>query len=292
MTANAKIYFTEDKTVFDYAAWECIWATTFDEPPSNNTTAPLWLAKNLPDGSHGIFALSDEEVVGFISVFTDDVLHAWVADIAVHTDHQRNGIGTALLHRANEKFSHLSMQMHAVQAPAHALCRKTGFVEAEDLVPCARKGTKKDKWQADALGKRGLRLHQDLSVVDKDALQGLLHGSGYPDQAAVIDNADGLAKFSGSLASNFLVLDADEPVAFARVISNRSNAAWLSEMCVHKNRRGHGIGKALLNDVNRAFSSQAFYLAAPLSIAPFFEGQGLTSKSNWVKVFQRGPAVG
>ncbi len=182
--------------------------------------------------------------------------------------------------------------MHAVQAPAYALCRKTGFIEAEDLVPCARKGTEKDKWQADALGKLGLRLHQDVSAVDKAALQGLLRESGYPDQVVVIDTPDGLAKFFGPLASVFLVLDADQPVAFARVISNRSNAAWLSEMCVHKDRRGRGIGKALLNDVNRAFSSQAFYLAAPLSIAPFFEGQGLTSKSKWVKVFQRGPVEG
>ncbi len=109
MTANAKIYFTEDKTVFDYAAWERIWATAFDEPPSNNTTAPSWVAKNLPDGSHGIFALSDDEVVGFVSIFTDAVLFAWITDIAVHADHQRNGIGTALLCRANEKFSHLSI---------------------------------------------------------------------------------------------------------------------------------------------------------------------------------------
>lgn len=289
MTFATPISFTEDKTVFDYAAWDRIWAGAFDDAPSQNTDAPLWVSKNLPDGSHGIFALADDEVVGFVSVFTDDILHAWIADIAVHSDHQRTGIGKELLRCVTEKFGHLSIKIHAVQEPAQSLCAKAGLTHRTDLTPCARKGAEQGTWQADALAEMGLSVSNDIAPGHKTKVQELLTGAGFQSASAALDASGGLEKFLGYLVTAFLVLDGDEPVAFARVISNNSNAAWLSELCVREDRRCEGIGTALLNDVNRTFASQALYLAAPSSTVAFFEGQEMPPKTKWVKIFHMVP---
>ena len=63
------------------------------------------------------------QLVGLVRVVGDDATIAWVQDLLVHPDHQRQGVGTALLRAALERF--------ARARPGR--CSPTGFAHVRQL---------------------------------------------------------------------------------------------------------------------------------------------------------------
>lgn len=144
-------------------------------------------------------------------------------------------------------------------------------------------------WVKAALAKLGYTLSQDVAAADMSALRELLRRSDFQAEADVLSSPALSDRFFGPLVTAFFVHDQAELMGFARVLTNQANTTWLSEICVHPAWRGHSIGAALLNDVNRACSTQAFYTAAPHHVVPFFEKGHVTRKDRWVKIFERLP---
>jgi len=57
-------------------------------------------------GIHGEFAFAQDRLVGLARIFSDGVASSWVAELCVHPEWQRVGIGRALLTSAQQRFAH------------------------------------------------------------------------------------------------------------------------------------------------------------------------------------------
>lgn len=71
------------------------------------TDYPEKVAKLLPGSLWHLAALDDEKLVGIIRVVGDDSSILYIQDICVDPDYQRQGIGTALVGRTLNHFSHI-----------------------------------------------------------------------------------------------------------------------------------------------------------------------------------------
>lgn len=73
-------------------------------------------------------------LVGLVRVISDDVSIAWLQDILVHPDHQRAGIGRALVDRAIARFQHVrSIALMTDDEPRqHSFYQALGFTELRE----------------------------------------------------------------------------------------------------------------------------------------------------------------
>lgn len=76
---------------------------------------------------------SDGRLVGFVRVLTDASYNAFVADLAVHPDHQGQGIGTRLMERALEADPQVKYILHA-PADSAGFYRRFGFEPTAAMV--------------------------------------------------------------------------------------------------------------------------------------------------------------
>lgn len=90
------------------------------------------------DGVFGAFAESQEcEPVGFVRAFSDGLTKSYVAEICVHPQWQRKGIGRALVDRMVHRFSHTAVYTEAFPE-AVSLFEACGIVRDPGLVGCSR----------------------------------------------------------------------------------------------------------------------------------------------------------
>lgn len=68
---------------------------------------PEKMAKLLPNSLWYLAAYDDDRLVGLIRAIGDDASIAYIQDILVHPDYQRQGIGRTLVDRALKRFDHL-----------------------------------------------------------------------------------------------------------------------------------------------------------------------------------------
>ena len=93
-------------------------------------------------GVYGFFAYAENRLVGMTRVFSDDQSCAWIAEICVHPDWQRRGVGSALVDRANKRFSHTALYCEALDDSVEFLI-KVGIKPKAKLVACSRAPLKK-----------------------------------------------------------------------------------------------------------------------------------------------------
>lgn len=76
-----------------------------------------------------------DALVGLVRVVSDDASIAWLQDILVHPDHQRGGLGRALMQAALTRFSHVTrMCLMTDGTPAQrGFYTAYGFVDTDDL---------------------------------------------------------------------------------------------------------------------------------------------------------------
>ena len=74
---------------------------------------PDRVRRMLEQAQHLVVARADGgELVGLVRVLTDFAFNAFVADLAVHPDHQRRGIGAELVRRAVEPYPGVKFVVH------------------------------------------------------------------------------------------------------------------------------------------------------------------------------------
>ena len=56
---------------------------------------------------------SADELIGYVSAFSDNVFTTMIGELLVHPDYQRRGIGTALLKKVELRYPGIPMQAHS-----------------------------------------------------------------------------------------------------------------------------------------------------------------------------------
>lgn len=100
------------------------------------TRDPQSLAEAVANSTHVVSARFQGALVGLARCVSDDVSIVYLQDVLVHPDHQRQGIGRALLDRCLERFAHVRQKVlltddHPHQ---HRLYRAAGFTDVNDHV--------------------------------------------------------------------------------------------------------------------------------------------------------------
>mgnify|MGYP001586356492 CR=1 FL=1 len=104
---------------------------------------PNLIEKMFCQGVYGFFAYAEKRLVGMTRVFSDDQSCAWIAEICVHPDWQRRGIGHALVDQVNRRFSHTALYCEALNDSVDFLI-KMGIKPKAKLVACSRAPLKKN----------------------------------------------------------------------------------------------------------------------------------------------------
>ncbi|MCF6323225.1 MAG: GNAT family N-acetyltransferase [Gammaproteobacteria bacterium] len=55
-----------------------------------------------------------DELIGYVSAFSDGVFITMIGDLLVHADYQRRGIGTALLKSVERRYPGIPIQVHSL----------------------------------------------------------------------------------------------------------------------------------------------------------------------------------
>ncbi|TSB46521.1 GNAT family N-acetyltransferase [Alkalicoccobacillus porphyridii] len=105
--------------------------TEFPNPPSPTTHLKL-----LHNSSYIILAIdaSTQQVVGFITAISDNVLSAYIPLLEVLPDYQGKGIGTELLKQLLSQLSHLYMIDLLCDAPLQAYYQRFGLQPAPAMM--------------------------------------------------------------------------------------------------------------------------------------------------------------
>lgn len=267
---------SEDKSNFGLAEHDAIWASILADHPVSDQDDPAFGRVTMPEGIQGFFAREGRETVGYMSVFSDQVSCAWGVDFAVRADRQRQGIGRRLLRAALNQFGHLPFQVHAIKIAGERACESEGVSPIKGVIACAREGVRHSQWPRSAIQALGLRQSLNPAGVASGALSKLLKEGGFLEAADAVARAGtSEALFKTPNSFGHFVFESDELVGFARVNSNRLHWAWLSELVVRPDRRGIGIGRALIAETNNRFLNQCFYAAVPSHLAEMFHRHGV-----------------
>ncbi|MGQ0811264.1 MAG: GNAT family N-acetyltransferase [Nitrospiraceae bacterium] len=96
------------------------------------------LEKMVKGCSYFVIAYETHNLLGYARAFTDDIVVTWIAEILVHPERRRQGIGTRIMQELLRVTGHTAIY-------AEAFVGTAGFLEAFDitkkskLVACSRK---------------------------------------------------------------------------------------------------------------------------------------------------------
>lgn len=90
-------------------------------------------------GIYGVFAFAGDggPLVGMARVMSDNQICTWVAEVCVHPDWQRKGIGGTLVTRIIDRFGHTAIFLEAF-ANQSGFFAKRGLTPKPRLVACSR----------------------------------------------------------------------------------------------------------------------------------------------------------
>ena len=96
------------------------------------------LSQSFGEGIHGIFAFAQDQLVGLARVMSDGSTTTWIAELCVHPDWQRKGIGTALLKTVLYHFRNTTVYAETFK-PYAEMFASCGIRPRPMLVACSRK---------------------------------------------------------------------------------------------------------------------------------------------------------
>jgi ribosomal protein S18 acetylase RimI-like enzyme len=108
-------------------------AYLFQEVGFARRNDPAYLQAAIDGARWVVSAWRGEELVGFARAISDGVSNAYVSTVAVRPDHQRRGIGRALMERLLAGRATVKFVLHTRPAGA-GLYRSFGFVDATEML--------------------------------------------------------------------------------------------------------------------------------------------------------------
>ena len=85
-------------------------------------------------GAIAVGAWREDELVGFARAVTDGLFRAYLEDVAVHSDHRRQGIGSRLVSRLLRELGDIDLTSLFCQPDLVAFYEKLGFRPTRQIV--------------------------------------------------------------------------------------------------------------------------------------------------------------
>lgn len=96
------------------------------------------IARMFGPGSHGFFGLTpDGDLAGLIRVLSDDYSVTWLAELTVHPDWQKRGLGAALIRAVIGRFGHTAIYSWGLPGQ-DGFFKKSGIFPKAHLLSCSR----------------------------------------------------------------------------------------------------------------------------------------------------------
>lgn len=95
------------------------------------------LEKMIKGCSHFVVAHEANNLLGYARAFTDDIVVTWIAEILVHPDRRRQGIGTRMMNELLRVTSHTAVYAEAF-AGMEGFLESFGITKKSKLVACSR----------------------------------------------------------------------------------------------------------------------------------------------------------
>lgn len=230
------------------------------------------IANMFSSGAFGLFAFSEDELIGAARLFSDDFTVSWLAEICVTPTWQRKGIGRLLVDQINQRFGKTALY-------CDSLTENVEFFRANGIKP---------KIKLSAC--RRLPDTKDLVVVDVGQID--FHDAPMRCKAAEFDDVSDSVGFGISYKGMprdevFRRLFGDgvygcfsedqngQLVGFVRAFSDGLTKCYLAEVCVHPDWQRKRIGRSLIARMVRKFPTVIVYTEAFPDALRVFEGCGV-----------------
>ncbi len=98
---------------------------------------PAALAASVARSTYVVTARSEGRLIGLARGLSDDFSVFYLQDLLVHPDHQRRGIGRALLKRCVERFAHVRQKVLLTddEPHQHQLYESAGYRDVTEIRP-------------------------------------------------------------------------------------------------------------------------------------------------------------
>lgn len=107
------------------------------------TSDPDLLSSMFGKGVYGIFVVLEskpERVIGCARVLSDNVCTSWLAEVCVHPDFQKQGLGRLLIEEALDQFGHTAIYSEVFESQV-SFFSSLGIRAKKKLVAVGRKAT-------------------------------------------------------------------------------------------------------------------------------------------------------
>lgn len=132
----------------------------------------------------------------------------------------------------------------------------------------------------------------DVTRIPESSLLGLMKEAVQGDESGwnfTQRNAGHVEAMFGPGMTGFFAMSGGDVVGMARVLSDDFLCSWLAEICVHRDWRGRGIGRQLVEKVRHRFGHTATYVHTPISQLDFFLKCGLLRKKKLIATYDYHP---
>ncbi len=103
------MHITNDESKVDFVSFDAVYPSVGFHRGTSITYPDDYIEKNFGPGVFGFFAFHENELIGVARILSDDCVCAHVAEICVHRNWQRKGVGSALMKAVVNRFSGLAI---------------------------------------------------------------------------------------------------------------------------------------------------------------------------------------
>lgn len=134
---NEEFTFSTDMNQTDMKAGAALYESVGFGTAKNYEIPGVSLERLFGPGVYGFFVFKDGQLIGLARVFSDNVMCAWIAELCVHPDWQKRGIGGSLLDLVNRRFGNTALYADAFRGQEMFFKRRS-IVPQSRLVACGR----------------------------------------------------------------------------------------------------------------------------------------------------------
>ena len=223
-------------------------------------------------GVFGLFAFSDDALIGSARAFSDDLATTWLAEICVVPLWRERGVGRSLLGRIDGRFRRTALYCDAIPETVDFF-KAGGLRPKMKLIACRRPPSGRKAGRGDV---PGIVIHDEASrhkAADFDHVYDSV-GFGMSDKGMPRDILY-RKSFGEGIFGSFADSKDGRLVGLVRAFSDDLTKCYVAEICVHPAWQRQGIGRALVERMVHRFSHTIIHAEAFPESVRLFESCGV-----------------